>query len=195
MGRYCWDKKNTVESCRSVRISFLKKVGFHREQAVDPKEPAILQCDAGSTMAGSLEERDRDLEDFKIKGHPIRWWEPSNSFARPRILLAGDAAGVDPLFGEGISLALGYGDVVADTVIDAFARNDFSYSSYRSRLLNHWLLWQLPWRTRLAKAAYFLDYPWLVKIGWAVARQVIKFTRWRDPEQVPADPPRLITSN
>ena len=88
-------------------------------------------------------------------------------------------------------------DLVAEPadVADAFARNDFSFASYRRRLQNHWLMWQLPWRTRLAKMAYFLNYPWLVKIGWAIARQVIKLTRWRDPSFVPAEPPRLVTFN
>ena len=28
MGRYYWDKKNTVEDCKSISISFLKKHGF-----------------------------------------------------------------------------------------------------------------------------------------------------------------------
>jgi len=31
MGRYYWDKKNTVEDCRSVSISFLKKHGYLSE--------------------------------------------------------------------------------------------------------------------------------------------------------------------
>ncbi|MFX0200977.1 MAG: hypothetical protein ACFFCW_33070 [Candidatus Hodarchaeota archaeon] len=31
MGRYYWDKKYTVEDCRSVRISFLKKHGYFSE--------------------------------------------------------------------------------------------------------------------------------------------------------------------
>ena len=157
--------------------------------------PDRPKADLKGVIGGSMAERDRDVNDFKIKGHPIRWWDRRNTFARDRILLAGDAAGVDPLFGEGISLALGYGDVVAETLEDAFTRDDFSFVTYRERLMKHWLMWQLPWRTRLAKAAYFLNYPWLVKIGWAVARRVIKLTRWRDPNYVPADPPRLITNS
>jgi hypothetical protein len=31
MGRYYWDKKETVEDCRSVSISFLKKHGYLSE--------------------------------------------------------------------------------------------------------------------------------------------------------------------
>jgi hypothetical protein len=31
MGRYYWEKKDTVEDCRSVSISFLNKKGFFSE--------------------------------------------------------------------------------------------------------------------------------------------------------------------
>ncbi|MHC4864541.1 MAG: hypothetical protein ACYTEX_10680 [Planctomycetota bacterium] len=30
MGRYYWDKKDTVEDCRSVSVSFLRKYGYFR---------------------------------------------------------------------------------------------------------------------------------------------------------------------
>src|SRR5947209_3722111 len=45
------------------------------------------------------------------KSHPVRWFYPTTFFSIPRVLLVGDAAGVDPLGGEGISFALQYGAV------------------------------------------------------------------------------------
>jgi len=48
------------------------------------------------------------LDDDKLKGHPLRRFHPRGLFSAPRTLLVGDAAGVDPLLGEGISFALGY---------------------------------------------------------------------------------------
>jgi len=74
-------------------------------------------------------------ETTRIEGHPIRWFSPSNQVAAERILLAGDASGAEPLFGEGISIALAYGDVVASTVRRAFQKQDFSFNDYRRRLL------------------------------------------------------------
>ena len=139
-----------------------------------------------------MARRDRQLSDYKLKGHPIRWYDPNGRFAIPRVLLAGDSAGVDPLFGEGISLALGYGDVAAETLINAFARNDFSFSDYKANMQDHWLLWQLPCRTRLARLAYLLQYPWLVRFGWRLAKIIIRFTRWRNPDFVPAEQPRMV---
>jgi flavin-dependent dehydrogenase len=51
-----------------------------------------------------------------------------------RVLLVGDAAGIDPLFGEGISSALAQGIVAARCVLDALREQDFSFSTYERRL-------------------------------------------------------------
>ena len=156
---------------------------------------AAPKANLPGVLRNALAERGRELDDYKIKGHPIRWYHRRNPVSQPRVLLAGDAAGADALFGEGISLALGYGDVAAQAVDDAFARRDFGFATYRHMLMDHWLMWQLPWRTRLARVAYLLRYPWLVRLGWRIARVVIRFTRWRDPEFVPAETPRLLVES
>ena len=106
--------------------------------------------------------------------------------AQPRVLLVGDAAGVDPLFGEGISFALGYGTVAAASVADAFSRQDFSFASYQRQLRRHPLFLHLRLRTQLARFAYLLKYPWLFRAGWRLARWIVKLTPWRDPNYVPA---------
>jgi flavin-dependent dehydrogenase len=139
-----------------------------------------------------MAERERDLDDYTLKGHPIRWFDKNGRFAMPRVILAGDAAGADPLFGEGISFALGYGDVAAAAVVDAFGREDFSFASYKERIMSHHLLKQLGVRVSLARLVYLLKYPRLIRFGWKVARLVIRFTRWRNPEYVPFEPPQLI---
>ncbi len=46
---------------------------------------------------------------LRIKSFPIRWYDPSDRYTHGRVILAGDAAGVDPLMGEGISYALEHG--------------------------------------------------------------------------------------
>lgn len=156
--------------------------------------PERPKADLKQTLRDSLEERDRDLEDYKLKGHPIRWWGRDGRFAQPRVILVGDAAGTDPLFGEGISFALGYGKPAAKAINDAFARQDFTFDTYRDIVQADSLFKQLDIRTRLAKFAYLMKYPWFVRAGWWVARRVIKFTRWRDPNFVPAYSPELKLS-
>lgn len=73
----------------------------------------------------------------KIMGHPERWQHSADCFSRPRVLLAGEAAGIEPWLGEGISAALAYGPIAADTLIHALEKNDFSLRDYRERLLAH----------------------------------------------------------
>jgi geranylgeranyl reductase family protein len=142
-------------------------------------------------LRGALAQRDRELDDYELKGHPIRWFDAKGRFAMPRVILAGDAAGVDPLMGEGISFALGYGEVAADAIVDSFERQDFGFGDYGERVLRHPLLKQLRIRVRLARLAYRLKRPWLVRLGWRIAPFVVRFTRWRDPNFVPAEPPQL----
>ena len=47
---------------------------------------------------------------------PIRWFDAHDSYARGRVILAGDAAGVDPLMGEGISCAFEHGKIAAHAI-------------------------------------------------------------------------------
>ena len=91
--------------------------GVFDSRAVPRKPKADLKEVLGESMA----ERGRALDDYELKGHPIRWWSSDGRFAQPRVILVGDAAGADPLMGEGISFALGYGEPAADAIIDAFA--------------------------------------------------------------------------
>lgn len=153
-----------------------------------PEKP---KADLKQTLRDALVVRDRDLDDYKLKGHPIRWWGSNGRFAQPRIMLVGDAAGVDPLFGEGISFALGYGDVAAAAINHAFETQDFSFASYKARLLRHPLFLQLRIRTRLARFAYLMKYPRIVRLGWRVARWVVSRSRWRDPAYVPGELPEV----
>ena len=55
------------------------------------------------------------------KAFPIRWYAPQQRFATERVLLAGDAAGVDPLMGEGISYAFEHGKLAAQALDAWFA--------------------------------------------------------------------------
>ncbi len=152
------------------------------------------KADLKVTLRASLADRQRDLDEYKLKGHPIRWWDRNGRFSMPRVLLVGDAAGADPLMGEGISFALGYGRVAAQAINQAFERQDFSYAAYRSQLLADPLFIQLDRRTRLAHIAYKARHPFFIRLGWQAARFFIRFTRWGNPDYKPLDPPELYLS-
>ncbi len=52
-----------------------------------------------------------------VKTFPIRWYEPNDRYVRGGTILAGDAAGVDPLMGEGISCAFEHGKLAAAALV------------------------------------------------------------------------------
>ena len=173
--------------------SFVKGQPFMNRGLFDSRaRPERPKADLKQTLRESMAVRDRNLDDYKLKGHPIRWWSKDGRFAMPHILLVGDAAGADPLFGEGISFALGYGVVAAEAIEDAFARQDFSFDSYRERLLADPLFKQLDWRTRIARFAYFLKYPRLIRLGWRIAPFFARRSRWADPDFDPIEEPSFM---
>jgi flavin-dependent dehydrogenase len=64
------------------------------------------------------------------KAFPIRTLTRRSVVAAPHAVLVGDAAGVDPLMGEGISFALEYAALAADAVVAAHRHRDWSYVGY-----------------------------------------------------------------
>jgi geranylgeranyl reductase family protein len=104
-----------------------------------------------------LAEKGLSMDEGRLEGHPIRTFHPSAIFSDDRILLVGDAAGVDPLTGEGISFALGYGDVAARSILKAMKDNDFSFASYKRELLQHEIGTLLTERLKQADRLYRSD--------------------------------------
>ena len=105
-------------------------------------------------LADEMKEHGYSLDDYELKGHPIRWYEAANTPAIPRVILVGDALGVDALLGEGISPALGYGKVAAKEILRAFEKDDFSFAGYKGRVLRSRLGGALWRRTFIAKRFY-----------------------------------------
>lgn len=75
-----------------------------------------------------------DLEAFHLKAHPALRYERRASCSQHRVLFVGDAAGLEPLFGEGIASALGLGAIAAKSAFEALIDNDFSFSNYEKRI-------------------------------------------------------------
>jgi flavin-dependent dehydrogenase len=75
-----------------------------------------------------------DINAFEAKAHPSLRYDPKAACSRHRVLLVGDAAGIDPLFGEGISSALAQGIIAAQSAFEALRDHDFSFSNYERRI-------------------------------------------------------------
>lgn len=98
---------------------------------------------------------------------PIHWYQPGARVAADGAWLVGDAAGVDPLMGEGISLAMEYGDVAADALLDALRHGDPSAARYQQALERSWLGAKLR-RLHLA-TRFFYGPAW--RVGFALAER------------------------
>lgn len=159
------------------------------DSRVRPGQPALS---IRREFAAAMRQGGREPAAFRPKGFPIRWFDKEECFARPRVLLTGEAAGVDPLFGEGISFALAYGEVAAAAIVEAFARRDFSYTRYRERLLAHPVISQLDRRAKLARGLYKIHQPWLAHTCWRLAHLPVRYLAWRHPYFIPLENPRLI---
>ena len=119
-----------------------------------------------------------NLEEYEIKGHPIRWFSLENPMSVPRVLLVGDAAGADPLFGEGISFALGYGALAAREIGNAFRRNDFSFKGYKGRVLRSPLGQAMLARWFIAFVIYSFKWKWFQVLLWRILKPVVILVAW-----------------
>ncbi len=95
---------------------------------------------SGAALNASLERYLSALTASRPRwqAYPIRWYRRGTQVGGAHVLLAGDAAGVDPLMGEGISVAMEYGNYAATAAIDAFRTGDFSADAYRRAIESSW---------------------------------------------------------
>jgi flavin-dependent dehydrogenase len=135
--------------------------------------PALKQ-----PLAEEMARHGFDLRQYELKGHPIRWFDPVQPLSTPRVLLVGDAAGADPVFGEGISMALGYGALAAREIAEAFRRNDFSFRGYKRRVLCSPLGQTLLTRWFIARVTYRLRWRWFQILLWRIMKPVVAGAGW-----------------
>jgi flavin-dependent dehydrogenase len=137
------------------------------------KRPALKDL-----LAKEMARHGFNLNDFEIKSHPIRWYEPQNQISVPRVLLVGDAAGADPIFGEGISIALGYGAIAAREISESFQRGEFSFHGYKRRLTRSGLGQTLYVRWVITNIIYPIKWKWFQILLWRTAKPLVLFVAW-----------------
>ena len=130
------------------------------------------------TLSAEMTRHGLDLGNFELKGHPIRQFDPWAKISMPRVLLAGDAAGADPLFGEGISMALGYGVLAACEIGKAFQRGEFSFNGYNRRVARSGLGQTLFVRWVVAQFVYSFQWRWFQFLLWRVLKPVVAAVAW-----------------
>jgi flavin-dependent dehydrogenase len=153
---YTWDFP-AVEAGHPLRVRGIFDANLNPGKEIISLQAALHQ---------ELERHGQDISTYRLEGAPLRWFSAHSKFSSPRLLLAGDAAGADALFGEGISIALGYGQMAADAIRDAFARQDFSMRTYKADILRSSLGRALRRRTWLAHFYYRLHWSWFQAFAW-----------------------------
>ncbi len=106
--------------------------------------------DARARLDAYLVARGLDPAAYRHKQFAERGFVPGAEIAGPRVLLVGEAAGIDIATGEGIGQAIEYGAVAGPYLARAFARQRFSFSDWRSTVDRHHLGWQM----RIRHACY-----------------------------------------
>jgi flavin-dependent dehydrogenase len=96
------------------------------------------------------------VSSLKFRAFPISGYVPKRPLAVPHVLLVGDAAGAEPLMGEGISYALEYGKFAAYAIVQAVRTKRFDFVDYTETLARSWLGKKL---TRLYYATRFFYGP------------------------------------
>jgi len=129
-------------------------------------------------LAQEMKRLGFDLENHELKGHPIRWFNPQNQMSVPRILLVGDAVGADPVFGEGISIALGYGAVAAREIHESLQRDEFSFGRYKRRVVGSALGQTLVARWAIAHIIYPIKWRWFQILLWRVMKPMVLLIAW-----------------
>ena len=165
---YVWDFPTQVngESMRCWGI-------YDTNLLADQKRPQLRE-----RLTEEMARSGLDLNNYEIKGHPIRWFSPRSPMAAPRVLLVGDAAGADPLLGEGISMALGYGALAAREISESFQRGEFSFRGFKRRVMRSGLGRSLFVRWFIARTIYPLKWTWFQSLLWRGLKPLLVFTAW-----------------
>lgn len=113
--------------------------------------------DIRALLAQKLARQGLDLSRYRIKRYGERGFEPHVPFSAPRVLLVGEAAGIDPVTGEGIAQAIEYGAFAGEYLAEKLATGDLVFGDFTERLGRTRLGLDLTARSKVADF-YFGNY-------------------------------------
>lgn len=162
---YYWDFPTIVDGrdlvCRGV---YLLNVGR-------PRRRVEIQ----DVLASELEQRGLELARCRKKRFAERGFDWHVPASRPRALLVGEAAGIDPLTGEGIAQAIQYGATAGRYLAGKLGANELEFADWskavRSSKVGHDLIARtvatelFHGAPRSAIERYVLDTPDFVRVG------------------------------
>ena len=99
----------------------------------------LTHADLQRLLAQEISSLKPQASRLKFRAFPIAGYHPQRPLAAPHVVLVGDAAGAEPLMGEGISFALEYGKFAAGAILSAVCDNNWEFSHYTDDLTHSWL--------------------------------------------------------
>jgi flavin-dependent dehydrogenase len=96
----------------------------------------------------------RELPLGKPRVFAEQGFEPGAEVSAPRVLLVGEAAGIDIATGEGIAQAIEYGALAGPFLARAFERDRLAFGAWRHEIERRHLGWQLRIRHACYRAFY-----------------------------------------
>ncbi|MFW6049851.1 MAG: NAD(P)/FAD-dependent oxidoreductase [Myxococcota bacterium] len=114
---YYWDFPTVMGGRRAVSRGI-----YHMNAQPRPDLKRVLES--------FLRRRGVDPTRARIKGFSERGYTPGGSMARPGLMLVGEAAGIDPVTGEGIGQGIVYARVAAACCARGLESGDLSFSEY-----------------------------------------------------------------
>ena len=109
---YCWSFPCLIDGQPHLNMGIYDQNPSHAAPG-SSKGDLLGQLRTAFPEIDSFSDSDKRLA---VRAFPIRWYDPQDCYVRGRTILAGDAAGVDPLMGEGISCAFEHGKLAADAL-------------------------------------------------------------------------------
>lgn len=141
---YAWDFPTIVDGrplvCRGVYV-------LHDGKPHAPAEPR-------TRLTTYLAERGLDITRYRIKQYAEQGFQPGADISAPRVLLVGEAAGIDIATGEGIGQAIEYGSIAGPYLADALAADALGFADWRQAVEKHHLGFQLAIRHGCYRAFY-----------------------------------------
>ncbi len=122
---YVWDFPSRIGG-----RPFLNSGIFHRNaRGPEPSRERLL-----SFLRAHAARRGVLAVGARLRSYPDVEYDPGAPLAKPGVLLAGSAAGVNGLTGEGIWQSFEYGRLAAESIAAAYGRDDFRLADYGDRV-------------------------------------------------------------
>ena len=138
---YAWDFPTLVDGrplvCRGV---YHLRTSAHHGLAPDVDVQAVLR--------DRLAARGLDIARYRLKRFAERGFERHSPYAADRVMLVGEAAGIDGLTGEGIAQAIAYGAFAGSYLAEKLSLCDFAFADFTRRLARSRVGFELRVRAR-----------------------------------------------